>query len=122
VDVVDIGELNSCHMLSFRHAFFGLLGLHGVLLSAQDVERFIGARRSVGGGALSLERQAEAFRFNIVQNTCALYVAVRSPSLKAPIAFGEDLDEDMVRSNLCPWLEVACKGEPPAPKDSTRVR
>lgn len=109
-------------MLTIRYLFLGLLGSCGALLCAQDIARFSGPHRSVGVGSLSVERQAEPFRFNIVQNTCALYVAVRSPSLKAPIAFGEDLQEEMVRSNLCPWLEVACKREPPARIDSTRAR
>jgi hypothetical protein len=47
--------------------------------------------------------------FDIVQRTCALYVAVRSGSLESAVAFGRDIDDDMVRWNMCPsGTMVAC--------------
>jgi hypothetical protein len=47
--------------------------------------------------------------FDIVQRTCALYVAVRSGSLESAVAFGRDIDDDMVRWNICPsGTMVAC--------------
>lgn len=52
--------------------------------------------------------------YDLVQTTCALYVAVRSASLEKPVAFGDDIDARMVRSNMCPALEVACRAMPAA--------
>jgi len=47
--------------------------------------------------------------FDIVQRTCALYVAMRSSSLESAVAFGRDIDEDIVRWNVCPsGTMVAC--------------
>lgn len=44
-----------------------------------------------------------------MQRTCALYVAMRSSSLEGAVAFGRDIDEDIVRWNVCPsGTMVAC--------------
>jgi hypothetical protein len=46
---------------------------------------------------------------DLVQRTCALYVAVRSGSLESPVAFGRAFEDDMVRWNKCPsGTMVAC--------------
>lgn len=47
--------------------------------------------------------------FNILQNTCALYVALRSSAWEGPIAFGRELDDSLVHWNTCPGGKmVAC--------------
>ncbi len=47
--------------------------------------------------------------FDIVNRTCALYVAVRSSAWQETIAFGRELDDSMVRWNVCPGGNmVAC--------------
>jgi hypothetical protein len=47
--------------------------------------------------------------FDIVQRTCALYVAMRSGSLESAVAFGRDIDDTMVHWNVCPsGTMVAC--------------
>ncbi|MBK9760006.1 MAG: hypothetical protein IPO90_08565 [Flavobacteriales bacterium] len=59
--------------------------------------------------------------YDLVQTTCALYVAVRSASLEKPVAFGNDINAGMVRSNMCPALEVACRAMPaPSNHQSSR--
>ncbi len=46
--------------------------------------------------------------FNLTQKTCALYVAVHSGAL-GHVGFGRDIDDEMVRWNLCPGGNmVAC--------------
>lgn len=50
---------------------------------------------------------------DVIQRTCALYVAVRSHALKERIAFGRDMDDPMVRWNVCPGGNmVACAVAP----------
>lgn len=49
------------------------------------------------------------WKVDLVQRTCALYVAVRSGSLESPVAFGRAFEDDMVRWNKCPsGTMVAC--------------
>jgi hypothetical protein len=63
------------------------------------------------------ERLADAktalLDFNIIQRTCALYVAVRASAWEETIAFGRDIDDSMVRWNVCPGgTMVACAVAP----------
>ncbi|HRO99433.1 MAG TPA: hypothetical protein PLN54_08370 [Flavobacteriales bacterium] len=57
--------------------------------------------------------------FDVVQHTCALYVAVRSAAWEQPVSFGQALDEVDVHWNLCPGgTMVACAKVPTADGDS----
>lgn len=57
--------------------------------------------------------------FDIVNRTCALYVAVSSSAWEGSIAFGRDLDDSMVRWNTCPGgTMVACVVAPTATGDT----
>jgi hypothetical protein len=56
---------------------------------------------------------------DLIQRTCALYVAVRSSAWDGPIAFGRDIDDSMVHWNLCPGGNmVACIKTPSAAGDT----
>lgn len=56
---------------------------------------------------------------DLVQHTCALYVAMRSHALRDPIAFGRELESAAVRWNYCPGgTMVACAVVPTADGDS----
>jgi hypothetical protein len=56
---------------------------------------------------------------DLIQRTCALYVAVRSSAWDGPIAFGRDIDDSMVHWNLCPGGNmVACVKTPSAAGDT----
>ena len=56
---------------------------------------------------------------DLIQRTCALYVAVRSHALKERIAFGRDMEDPMVRWNTCPGgTMVACAIAPTANGDT----
>ncbi|MBX2974275.1 MAG: hypothetical protein KF797_14355, partial [Flavobacteriales bacterium] len=60
----------------------------------------------------------DIMRFHITQKTCALYVALHSGAL-GPVAFGRDIDEGMVRWNVCPGgTMVACAKVPTAGGDT----
>ena len=60
--------------------------------------------------------------FDLIQRTCALYVAVRSSALSGTVAFGRDVDEDMIHWNMCPGgTMVACATVPTANGDSLQV-
>ncbi|MEO8589614.1 MAG: hypothetical protein ABI432_09610 [Flavobacteriales bacterium] len=57
--------------------------------------------------------------FDIVQRTCAMYVAMRSAAFEGPIAFGRDIDDSMVHWNKCPGGNlVACVETPTANGDT----
>ena len=57
--------------------------------------------------------------WDIVQRTCALYVAVRSAALERPIPFGAGMDDSMVHWNKCPGgTMLACTTLPTANGDS----
>ncbi len=57
-------------------------------------------------------------QFNLTQQTCALYVSIRSAALD-PVPFGRDVDDEMVRWNKCPGgTMVACAKVPTANGDS----
>ncbi|MBK7556052.1 MAG: hypothetical protein IPI55_16035 [Flavobacteriales bacterium] len=63
-----------------------------------------------------------ALEFDLVQRTCALYVAVRSVALESPIAFDRDLADIPIHWNMCPGgTMVACADVPAANGDTTRV-
>ena len=58
--------------------------------------------------------------FDLVQRTCALYVAIRSGALEDQFAFGRDIEDIAVRWNFCPGgTMVACATVPTANGDST---
>jgi len=64
----------------------------------------------------------DAIEFDIVQRTCALYVAVRSGAWEGPVAFGGDLDDTMVRWNMCPGgTMVACASVSTATGDTAQA-
>ena len=64
----------------------------------------------------------ELMEFDLVQRTCAMYVAVRSRAIDESIAFGRDLDEVNIHWNMCPSGNmVACATVPTANGDSTQV-
>ncbi len=64
----------------------------------------------------------DALHLDMVQRTCALYVAVRSAAFEAPLAFGLEVDDSMVHWNLCPGgTMVACATVPAANGDSVMV-
>lgn len=110
--------------MTIRPALLLILGALALPVLAQHPKQVLAARYArlpVGGGVFTLDGAEGPFAFNITQNTCALYVAVRSSSLEAPVAFGEDLEERMVRWNLCPWTEVACQPPTATRRDSTRA-
>jgi hypothetical protein len=57
--------------------------------------------------------------FDLVQHTCALYVAVRAAAWERPVSFGQALEEVDVHWNLCPGgTMVACAKVPTADGDS----
>ncbi|MCB0790752.1 MAG: hypothetical protein H6595_05455 [Flavobacteriales bacterium] len=56
---------------------------------------------------------AQVRAFDLVQHTCAMYVAVRSHAWEEPIAFGRDVDDAPVHWNKCPGgTMVACRKAP----------
>lgn len=70
----------------------------------------------------SANRKIELMEFDIVQRTCAMYVAVRSRAIDESIAFGRDLDDVKIHWNMCPSGNmVACATVPSANGDSTQV-
>lgn len=72
--------------------------------------------------ASSAPAGSELFTVDLVQRTCALYVAVRSGSLQSAVAFGRDFDDDMVRWNVCSsGTMVACASVPTAGGDTVQV-
>lgn len=59
---------------------------------------------------------------DIVQRTCALYVAVRSHAWQEEISFDQQLDGSMVRWNMCDDKSmVACAKTPTANGDTIRT-
>lgn len=59
---------------------------------------------------------------DLVQHTCALYVALRSTAWERPVSFGQALDEVEVQWNMCPGgTMVACATVPKADGDSVQV-
>lgn len=61
----------------------------------------------------------DLLEFDLLQRTCALYVAVRSSAWEGPIAFGRDIDDSMVHWNMCPGgTMVACVKAPAANGDT----
>ncbi|MBL7964753.1 MAG: hypothetical protein JNM31_13025 [Flavobacteriales bacterium] len=47
--------------------------------------------------------------YDIVNRTCALYVALRSHAWETPIAFGSEMDDGMLHWNKCPTGNmIAC--------------
>jgi len=55
---------------------------------------------------------------NLTQKTCALFVSIHSGAL-GPVPFGRDIDDAMVRWNMCPGgTMVACVKTPTASGDS----
>jgi hypothetical protein len=57
--------------------------------------------------------------FDVVQHTCALYVALRSAAWERPVSFGQALEEVDVQWNMCPGgTMVACAKVPTADGDS----
>ncbi|MDQ3102151.1 MAG: hypothetical protein M3R08_12240 [Bacteroidota bacterium] len=59
--------------------------------------------------------------FDIVQRTCALYVALKSSSLRGAPAFDRDLDATMVRWKCDDGNVMACASVPPTHSDSFTV-
>jgi hypothetical protein len=82
----------------------------------------VSAERSLGGTSARYGRTAATkfnINFDLIQRTCALYVAVRSSAWQESIAFGRDMDDSMVRWNKCPGgTMVACVVTPTADGDT----
>lgn len=56
---------------------------------------------------------------DVIQRTCALYVAVRSGALEVPVAFGHDLEKTSIHWNMCPGgTMVACVPAPTTNSDT----
>lgn len=90
----------------------------------QDAAPAMGAQRSersVGWHERSVAGDKDAFYFDIVQRTCALYVALRSGAFKSPVEFGRDVDDTMVHWNMCPGGTMVACVAPAANGDTTRV-
>ena len=78
-----------------------------VAMDTQQLEHPIGVFDPLAG----VER--DLLDFNILQSTCALYVALRSSAWEGQIAFGRDMDDSMVHWNMCPGgTMVACAVTP----------
>jgi hypothetical protein len=76
------------------------------------------ARSSAAPGPWA-HTQPDLLDLDLIQRTCALYVAVRSSAWDGPIAFGRDIDDSMVHWNLCPGGNmVACIKTPSAAGDT----
>jgi hypothetical protein len=64
----------------------------------------------------------DIFEFDVTQRVCALYVAVRSGSFKAPASFDRDIEPEMVRWNVCDsGTMVACASVPGANGDTVKT-
>ena len=86
-----------------------------VALAPEAPDRTMAVRltRSMGSA------KPELLDLDLIQRTCALYVAVRSSAWDGPIAFGRDIDDSMVHWNLCPGGNmVACVKTPSAAGDT----
>ena len=70
----------------------------------------------------SLKAQERLLEFDLVQRTCAMYVAVHSRAIEESISFGRDLNDVDIHWNMCPSGNmVACATVPTASGDSTQV-
>lgn len=79
--------------------------------------------RAMAPFARSIERTAgvHAFEFEITQRACALYVGLRSRAFEEPVAFGREIDQDMVHWNKCPGGDmIACNVVSSASGDTVR--
>lgn len=82
-----------------------LLSLFLLLWSLSSCTHPPGERPTGPLKAISLD----PLRFQLVQKTCALFVAPHTAAL-GPVGFGRDIDDEMVRWNTCPGgTLVACK-------------
>ncbi|MCB9170321.1 MAG: hypothetical protein H6597_05425 [Flavobacteriales bacterium] len=71
----------------------------------EAVDRERSEFRSVQG----LPAHPDVLAFDVVQHTCAMYVAARARAWEEPIAFGRDIDDVPVHWNKCPGGEmIAC--------------
>lgn len=68
---------------------------------------------------LPVAQEVDPWTFDIVQRTCALYVAVRSRAFEGEASFGQEPDAAAVHWNMCPGgTMVACAKAPTASGDS----
>lgn len=75
--------------------------------------------RTIGLNVHATSTKKDLIDLNIIQRTCALYVALRSSAWEGPIAFGMDMDDSLVHWNMCPGgTMVACVKVPTADGDS----
>jgi hypothetical protein len=104
---------------SFTAAFLSLLFVS--CGRAPDAETGMASAGKISDKPLSdhtlrerlIDAETSVLNFNIIQRTCALYVAVRSSAWEETIAFGRDIDDSMVRWNVCPGgTMVACAVAP----------
>ena len=75
------------------------------------------------GSLIGLEPSApvDITTADIIQRTCALYVAVRSRAWQEEVSFDQHLDGSMVRWNICDdKIMVACVKTPTANGDTIR--
>lgn len=70
-------------------------------------------------GTIGVYDAGDAFKFDLTQHTCALYVAVRSAAFESPLEFGREVDDSMVHWNMCPGGKMlACSVTPTANGDT----
>jgi len=60
--------------------------------------------------------------FDILQHTCALYVALHSRALDERISFGRNLSDAQVHWNMCPGGTMVACATAPAPHGGEPVR
>jgi hypothetical protein len=64
----------------------------------------------------------DLLEFDVIQRACALYVAVRSGSFKAPASFDREIEPEMVRWNVCDGgTMVACASVPGEDGDTLKT-
>lgn len=87
-----------------------------------DPSKIVDVTDEVNADPTSAEISSDAFTFDIIQRTCALYVAVRSGTFKSPASFDREIDASMVRWNMCDsGTMVACAAVPAANGDTIKV-
>ena len=75
--------------------------------------------RTINANVRAAIAKKDLIDLNVIQRTCALYVALRSSAWEGPIAFGTDMDDSMVHWNMClGGTMVACAKVPTADGDS----
>jgi hypothetical protein len=76
----------------------------------------------VGSPADPATPRRDVRTYDLIQRTCALYVASRSSAWQGLVAFGREPDDSMIHWNKCPGgTMVACADVPTANGDTIRT-